>query len=112
MHSSIKSLASIQREAALMITGALGSTANDVIDSMANLLPFYLLVENYRYRAALRLAMIGLKIEAAVAVHVVVTPKLEMKASCTSLLQIHLPASIEFSWQRMLPFCSFLAAKK
>ena len=53
MHSSIKSLASIQRKAALMITGTLGSTANNVIDSMANLLPFYLLVENYRYRAVL-----------------------------------------------------------
>ena len=35
-----------------------------------------------------------------------------MKASCTSLLRIHLPASIEFSWQRMLPFYSFLAATK
>ena len=55
MHSSIKSLASIQHKAALMITGALGSTANNIIDSMADLLPFYLLVENYRYRAALQL---------------------------------------------------------
>ena len=56
MHSSTKKLATIQHKAALMITGAMGSTANDVIDSMANLLPFHLLVEHYRYRAALRLA--------------------------------------------------------
>jgi hypothetical protein len=52
----INKLASIQRRAALMITGAMKTTATDVLEVMANLLPFHLLVEKYRHRAAARLA--------------------------------------------------------
>ena len=58
-HSSqaaINKLASIQRRAALMITGAMKTTATDVLEVMANLIPFHLLVEKYRHRAAVRLA--------------------------------------------------------
>jgi hypothetical protein len=39
-----------------MITGAMKTTATDVLDIMANLIPFYLLVDKHQHRAALRLA--------------------------------------------------------
>jgi hypothetical protein len=53
---SINKLARIQRQAALDITGALRSTANDTLDAHANLLPFPLLVSKAVHRAAVRLA--------------------------------------------------------
>ena len=49
-------LASIQRRAAIMITGAMSTTATDIVEVMANLLPFRLLVDKHRQRAAVRLA--------------------------------------------------------
>ncbi|RDB28923.1 putative RNA-directed DNA polymerase from transposon X-element [Hypsizygus marmoreus] len=52
----INKLASVQRRAAIMITGAMNSTPGDVLDVLANLLPFHLLVDQHRQRAALRLA--------------------------------------------------------
>ena len=54
--AAINKLATIQRRAALMITGAMKTTATDVLEVMANLLPFHLLVDKYRHRAAIRLA--------------------------------------------------------
>jgi ribonuclease HI len=53
---SVNKLARIQRQAALDITGALRSTANDMLDAHANLLPFPLLVSKLVHRAAVRLA--------------------------------------------------------
>jgi hypothetical protein len=53
---SINKLARIQRQAALDITGALRSMANDTLDAHANLLPFPLLVSKAVHRAAVRLA--------------------------------------------------------
>jgi ribonuclease HI/exonuclease III len=53
--SSWRPLASIQRQAAIMITGALRTTATDIIEMHANLLPFPLLVDKIRQRAATRL---------------------------------------------------------
>ena len=41
----INKLATIQRRAAIMITGAIKTTATDTLDVMANLLPFHLLVD-------------------------------------------------------------------
>jgi ribonuclease HI len=49
-------LASIQRQASIMITGAMKTTASDILEVMANLAPFHLLVDKIRYRAAIRLA--------------------------------------------------------
>jgi hypothetical protein len=51
----MKKLRSIQRCAAVAITGALPSTPTDALDALANLLPVEFMVENLRYRAALRL---------------------------------------------------------
>jgi len=39
-----------------MITGAMKMTVNDVLDAMANLLPFHLLVDKHQHQAALQLA--------------------------------------------------------
>ena len=39
-----------------MITGAMKTTAMDALEVMANLLPFHMLVDKHRHRAALRLA--------------------------------------------------------
>jgi len=55
-HAAINKLASIQRKAAIMITGAMKTTATDIIETMANLIPFHLLVEKHRHRAVIRLA--------------------------------------------------------
>ncbi|KAJ7639655.1 hypothetical protein DFH06DRAFT_1001900, partial [Mycena polygramma] len=52
----IKKIRTIQRRAALAITGALSSTATEVLDVYANLLPVARLVEKVRFGAALRLA--------------------------------------------------------
>jgi hypothetical protein len=54
--AAITKLASVQRRAALMITGVMKTTATDVAEVMANLIPFSLLVDKYRQRAAIRLA--------------------------------------------------------
>ena len=51
-----KKLASIQRGAAILITGALRFTATDTVETLAGLLPFHLLIEKVRYSAAIRLA--------------------------------------------------------
>jgi hypothetical protein len=52
----LNKLASIQRRAAIMITGAMRTTATDIVEVMANLMPFSLLVDKYRHRAAIHLA--------------------------------------------------------
>ena len=52
----INKLATIQRRAAIMITGAMRTMATDTLDVLANLLPIHLLVAKHRQRAALRLA--------------------------------------------------------
>ena len=52
----INKLASIQRKAAIMIIGAMKTTATDAIKTMANLIPFHLLVEKHHHRAAIWLA--------------------------------------------------------
>ena len=52
----LNKLATVQRRAAIMITGALKTTATDITEIMANLLPLQILVDKIRYRAALRLA--------------------------------------------------------
>jgi hypothetical protein len=52
----INKLASIQRKAAIMIMGAMKTTATDVIETMANLIPFHLLVEKHHHQAAIQLA--------------------------------------------------------
>lgn len=49
-------LARVQRTAALNITGALRTTATDMIDTHADLLPFHILVNQICQRSALRLA--------------------------------------------------------
>lgn len=51
----VKSLRTIQRRAALAITGALSSTPTDVLDVYANLLPVSRLIEKVRFGAALHL---------------------------------------------------------
>ena len=39
-----------------MIMGTMKTTATDMIETMANLIPFHLLVEKHRHRAGVRLA--------------------------------------------------------
>ena len=41
----INKLSAVQRQAAIIITGGMSTTANDVLDVLSNLLPFHLLVE-------------------------------------------------------------------
>ena len=45
-----------RRQAVLLITGVLRSTATDILDVHANLLPFHLLMSQVVHRAATRLA--------------------------------------------------------
>jgi len=52
----VNKLASIQRQAAIMITGAMKTTATDILDIMAGLLLFHILVNKHWHRAALWLA--------------------------------------------------------
>ena len=51
-------MASIQHRAAIMITGAMKTTATDILELMANLLPFWISVDKICYRAAIRLTML------------------------------------------------------
>ncbi len=53
---TVNCLSSIQRKAAILITGALRTTAADVLDIHANLLPMKGQVEVYRHRAFARMA--------------------------------------------------------
>ena len=46
-------LARIQRQAAIMITGTMKTTATDILEVMANLIPFHLLVDKICHHAAL-----------------------------------------------------------
>ncbi|GBE84554.1 RNA-directed DNA polymerase from mobile element jockey [Sparassis crispa] len=52
---AIKKLAQVQRQATLFITGAMRTTASDVLDTHANLLPFALLIDKNCHRAAVHL---------------------------------------------------------
>ncbi|KAF5370505.1 hypothetical protein D9615_010347 [Tricholomella constricta] len=52
----INKLAGVQRRAAIMTTGAMRSTPTTALDALAGLIPFHLLVDKHRHRAALRLA--------------------------------------------------------
>jgi len=52
----VNKLASIQRGVALMITGAMKPAATDIVEIMANLIPFNLLIDKYCQHAAIRLA--------------------------------------------------------
>lgn len=52
----VKKLRTIQRRAALAITGALSSTPTDVLDAYANLLPIEHLISKTRFQAGLRLS--------------------------------------------------------
>jgi hypothetical protein len=52
----INKLATIQRKAAIMITGAMRTTATDTLDILANLLLIHLLVAKHQQYAALQLA--------------------------------------------------------
>jgi len=49
-------MARVHRMAAILITGAMCSTASDLLDSHANILPFQQILRNHCHRAALRLA--------------------------------------------------------
>ncbi|KAG9220041.1 hypothetical protein CCMSSC00406_0007901 [Pleurotus cornucopiae] len=49
-------LASAQRKAMLMVTGGMSTTATDVLEVLTGFLPFHLVVERHRFKAALRLA--------------------------------------------------------
>ena len=53
---TIKRLAFIQSKVALLIMGALNSTATNSVEIIANLLPFHLLVEKICYSAITWLA--------------------------------------------------------
>ncbi|KAF8994477.1 hypothetical protein BDQ17DRAFT_1527545 [Cyathus striatus] len=52
--TGIAKLRSLQRQAALLITGGLRSTPNDALDTLAGLLPFHLLLAQCQHRALLR----------------------------------------------------------
>lgn len=56
-----KRLAKVQRIAALSITGAMRTTATDVLNNHANLLPVPLLLQKICHRAALRLATLPVR---------------------------------------------------
>lgn len=52
---AVKRLAQVQRQAAILITGAMRTTATDVMESHANLLPMTALVRQLCQHAAIRL---------------------------------------------------------
>jgi ribonuclease HI/endonuclease/exonuclease/phosphatase family metal-dependent hydrolase len=52
----IARLTTVQRKAALAITGAMRSTATDTLDAHANIMPVAVLIDKIRARAALRMA--------------------------------------------------------
>ncbi|GBE89552.1 RNA-directed DNA polymerase from mobile element jockey [Sparassis crispa] len=52
---AIKKLARVQRQATLLIMGAMRTTASDVLEAHANLLPFALLIDKHCHRAAVHL---------------------------------------------------------
>ena len=52
----INKLATIHRRVAILITGALSSTATDAVLTLTNLSPFHILVDRFRHNAALQLA--------------------------------------------------------
>jgi hypothetical protein len=49
----VKKLRTVQRRAALAITGALSTTPTDVLDAHANLLPIEHLISKVRFQAGL-----------------------------------------------------------
>jgi hypothetical protein len=51
----MKKISSIQRSGALAITGGLRTSPANITDVLANLLPLELVIDNWCYRAALRL---------------------------------------------------------
>jgi hypothetical protein len=51
--ASLNKLALIQRQAAIMITGAMKTTATDTLEVMVNLLPFHLLVDKHCYHVVI-----------------------------------------------------------
>ena len=53
--AALNKLTSVQHCAAIMITGAMSTTATDVTEVMAGLMPFPLLVDKYRHPAAIHL---------------------------------------------------------
>ncbi|KAJ7159414.1 hypothetical protein C8R46DRAFT_906280, partial [Mycena filopes] len=55
----VKTIRTIQRRAALAITGALGSTPTDVLDAHANLLPVVHVINKVRFGAAAQLATLA-----------------------------------------------------
>jgi hypothetical protein len=57
----IKAMATIQRKAAIMITGAMKTTSAAALDAMANILPFHLLVDKVRHQAAVRMATLSIE---------------------------------------------------
>lgn len=55
----VRKLTSIQRQAALMISGAMKTTASDILDIHSALLPMNLEIERQRQRAAVRLTTLS-----------------------------------------------------
>lgn len=53
---SIRLMTRIQRQAAILITGAMRTTAADILDAHANLLPLTLTVNRFIHREATRIA--------------------------------------------------------
>jgi len=51
-----KKLAQIQRQAAILMTGAMRTTATDVLEAHAAILPFPLLTKKFLYRETVRMA--------------------------------------------------------
>jgi hypothetical protein len=49
-------LTTIQRKAAILITGAMRTMAGDILDVHADLLPMNIMVDKFWWRAALRMA--------------------------------------------------------
>jgi hypothetical protein len=54
----VRRLITVQRKAAMVVTGAMRTTVTDTLDAHVNLLPVPILIDKVRARAALRLATI------------------------------------------------------